>query len=47
MFLAVTTLSYLSKKIETAKLYHFDSNQDRIFRRKPKASPESKGWVAE
>jgi aquaporin Z len=47
MFLAVTTLSFLAKKIETAKLYHFDSNQDRIFRRKPKPSPESKGWVAE
>ncbi len=47
MFLAVTALSFLARKIEIAKLYHFDSNQDRIFRRKPKAGPESKGWVAE
>lgn len=47
MFLAVTTLSFLVKQIETAKLYHFDSNRDRIFRREPRPTPESKGWIPE
>jgi aquaporin Z len=33
MFLAVLALSFLGKRIEVAKLYHFDSDRDRLFRR--------------
>ncbi len=33
MLLAVLTCSYLAKRIEVAKLYYFDSDHDRLFRR--------------
>ncbi len=33
MFLAVLACSLLAKRIEVAKLYHFDSDRDRLFRR--------------
>jgi aquaporin Z len=32
MFLAVLACSALAKRIETARLYHFDSKHDRLFR---------------
>jgi len=31
--LALMAFSYLAKRIEVAKLYHFDSDRDRLFRR--------------
>jgi aquaporin Z len=31
--LALVACSYLAKRIEVAKLYHFDSDRDRLFRR--------------
>ncbi|MBE0627354.1 MAG: aquaporin [Burkholderiales bacterium] len=34
MLLAVLACSFLAKRIEVAKLYYFDSDQDRLFRRK-------------
>ncbi|MCE9604916.1 MAG: aquaporin [Planctomycetia bacterium] len=33
MLLAVLACSYLAKRIEVAKLYYFDSDHDRLFRR--------------
>jgi aquaporin Z len=33
MLLAVLACSFLAKRIEVAKLYHFDSDHDRLFRR--------------
>jgi aquaporin Z len=33
MFLAVLACSFLAKRIEVAKLYHFDTDRDRLFRR--------------
>jgi aquaporin Z len=33
MLLALLAFSYLAKRIEVAKLYHFDSDRDRLFRR--------------
>ena len=33
MLLAVVACSALAKRIEVAKLYHFDSDRDRLFRR--------------
>ncbi|MDH4230463.1 MAG: aquaporin [Nitrospirota bacterium] len=33
MFLAVLACSFLAKRIEVAKLYYFDSDSDRLFRR--------------
>jgi aquaporin Z len=33
MLLAVLACSFLAKRIEVAKLYHFDSDRDRLFRR--------------
>ncbi len=33
MLLAVLACSFLAKRIEVAKLYHFDSDRDRVFRR--------------
>ena len=33
MVLAVLACSMLAKRIEVAKLYHFDSDRDRLFRR--------------
>jgi aquaporin Z len=35
MLLAVLACSALAKRIEVAKLYHFDSDRDRLFRRMP------------
>ncbi len=32
--LALLVFSYLARRIEVAKLYHFDSDRDRLFRRK-------------
>jgi aquaporin Z len=34
MLLAVLACSFLAKRIEVAKLYHFDSSHDRLFRRR-------------
>jgi len=34
MLLAVIACSFLAKRIEVAKLYYFESDGDRIFRRK-------------
>jgi hypothetical protein len=39
MLLAVLACSFLAKRIEVAKLYHFDSDRDRLFRRM--AMPQS------
>ena len=36
MVLATLACSYLAKRIEVAKLYHFDTDRDRIFRRMAK-----------
>jgi aquaporin Z len=33
MLFAVLACSFLAKRIEVAKLYHFDSDRDRLFRR--------------
>jgi len=33
MLLAVLACSALAKRIEGARLYHFDSDRDRLFRR--------------
>jgi len=33
MLLAVLACSFLAKRIEVAKLYHFDSDRDGLFRR--------------
>jgi hypothetical protein len=33
MLLAVLACSFLAKEIEVAKVYHFDSGHDRLFRR--------------
>jgi aquaporin Z len=33
MLVAVLACSFLAKRIEVAKLYHFDSDRDRLFRR--------------
>ena len=33
MLLAVLACSFLVKRIEVAKLYYFDSDHDRLFRR--------------
>jgi aquaporin Z len=33
MLLAGLVCSFLAKRIEVAKLYHFDSGHDRLFRR--------------
>ncbi len=41
MLLAVLACSFLAKRIEVAKLYHFDSDRDRLFRRT--ARPEIPG----
>lgn len=35
MLLAVLACSFLARRIEVAKLYHFDSDRDRLLRRKP------------
>ena len=42
MLLAVLACSFLAKRIEVAKLYHFDSDRDRLFRRMARPGrPES------
>ena len=41
MLLAVLACSFLAKRIEVAKLYHFDSDHDRLLRRM--ASPSEPG----
>jgi hypothetical protein len=33
MLLAVLACSLLAKRVEVSKLYHFDSDRDRLFRR--------------
>jgi len=33
MLLAVLACSFLAKRIEVAKLYYFESDRDRLFRR--------------
>jgi aquaporin Z len=33
MFLAVLACSFLAKRIEVAKLYYFENDRDRLFRR--------------
>jgi aquaporin Z len=38
--LAALGCSFLAKRIEVAKLYHFDSDHDRLFRRMAKPSPK-------
>ena len=35
MLFAVLACSFLARRIEVAKLYHFDSDRDRVFRRRP------------
>jgi aquaporin Z len=41
MLVAILACSFLAKRIEVAKLYHFDSDRDRLFRRmaKPRGRP--------
>jgi aquaporin Z len=43
MLLAVLACSFLVKRIEVAKLYHFDSDHDRLFRRM--ARPKSRNGM--
>lgn len=38
-FLAVIACSFLAKRIEVAKLYYFDSDHDRLFRRRAMPRP--------
>jgi aquaporin Z len=38
MWFAVAACSLLAKRIEVAKLYYFDSDHDRLFRRKAQAA---------
>jgi aquaporin Z len=38
MLAAILVCSFLAKKIEVAKLYHFDSDQDGLFRRQSQAA---------
>jgi aquaporin Z len=45
MLLAVLACSFLAKRITVAKLYYFDSDHDRLFRRKSR--PESPEQVEE
>jgi aquaporin Z len=45
MLLAVLACSFLAKRITSAKLYYFDSDHDRLFRRKSR--PESPEQVEE
>jgi aquaporin Z len=45
MLAAVLACSFLAKRIEVAKLYHFDSDRDRLFRRMAQ-SPGDGGRVA-
>jgi aquaporin Z len=40
MLVAILACSFLAKRIEVAKLYHFDSDRDRLFRRM--AAPEAR-----
>jgi aquaporin Z len=44
MILAVLACSFLAKRIEVAKLYHFDSDRDRLFRRMATATPPTPAW---
>jgi aquaporin Z len=39
MLLAVLACSFLAKRIEVAKLYYFDSDRDRLFRRMARSGP--------
>jgi aquaporin Z len=41
MLLAVLACSFLAKRIEVAKLYYFDSDHDRLFRRKTRPRSSS------
>jgi aquaporin Z len=43
MLLAVLACSFLAKRIEVAKLYHFDRRHDRLFRRTVVAAGEASG----
>ncbi len=45
MLLAVLACSFLAKRITVAKLYYFDSNHDRLFRRR--GPPESREPVTD
>jgi aquaporin Z len=45
MFLAVLACSFLAKRITVAKLYYFDSDHDRLFRRT--SPPESRGQMTD
>jgi aquaporin Z len=47
MLLAALACSFLAKRITVAKLYHFDSGHDRLFRRKspPKSRELVTDWV--
>jgi aquaporin Z len=40
MLLAVLACSFLAKRIEVAKLYHFDTDKDRLFRRMASAGSQ-------
>jgi aquaporin Z len=41
--LACLACSVLAKRIEVAKLYHFDSDHDRLFRRRPVGTGQASG----
>ena len=41
MLLAVLACSFLAKRIEVAKLYYFDSDRDRLFRRMAARRPKT------
>jgi aquaporin Z len=43
LLLAVLACSFLAKEIEVAKLYHFDTGHDRLFRRTPMAAAPARG----
>jgi aquaporin Z len=43
MLLAVLACSFLAKRIEVAKLYHFDRAHDRLFRRAARSGDAAQG----
>jgi len=47
MLLAAVACSFLAKRITVAKLYHFDSGHDKLFRRTspPKSPKQITDWV--
>ena len=45
MLLAILACSFLAKRIEVAKLYYFESDRDRVFRRMARPKSPRKGDI--